>query len=143
MLPQRELFSTKRRARRSYHTGICHTCMRTRVLVYTLITDSGYRTAIVEVDTGMAFAKLRKSTLSAPPFLHIFCIYLVFQHPRQYYKGLIAEQMAVMIHHFSAIQKQQLLCWQFMECGIMFCKMIPFSWKAASENNPCNLGKNR
>lgn len=81
------------------------------------------------------------------PFLLHFpsmdSIYSVFRHPQQYYKGPIAEQMAVMIHHFSAIQKQQLLCWQFMDCGIMVCKMIPFSWKAASENKPCNLGKRK
>lgn len=48
-----------------------------------------------------------------------------------------------MIHHFSAIQKQQLLCWQFRECRIKVCKMTPFSWKAASENNLRNLGRNR
>lgn len=28
-----------------------------------------------------------------------------------------------------------------MKCGIMVYKMILFSWKAASENNLCNLGK--
>lgn len=39
--------------------------------------------------------------------------------------------MAVMIHPLNAIQKQQLLCGQFMECVVMVCKVIPFSWKAA------------
>lgn len=66
-------------------------------------------------------------------------MYSVFWHLQHYYKGLVAEQMAVMIHHSSAIQKQQLLC----RCGTLICKMIPFSWKAASESNPCNLGENR
>lgn len=51
--------------------------------------------------------------------------------------------MAVMIHHFSAIQKQQLLRWQFRECRIKVCKTTPFSWKAASENNLRNLERNR
>lgn len=49
--------------------------------------------------------------------------------------------MTVMIRHFSAIQKQWLLRWQFMKCGVMIYKMILFSWKAASENNQCKLGE--
>lgn len=34
-----------------------------------------------------------------------------------------------MIHHFSEIQKQQLLHWQSMVCGVMVCKVIPFLGK--------------
>lgn len=98
---------------------------------------------IVEVDTGMASAHSENPHSLLHPFLGILSMYSVFQHPQQYYKGLVAEQMAVMIHHFGAMQKQQLLCRQFMGCGIMVCKMNLFSWKAASENNPYNLGENR
>lgn len=47
-----------------------------------------------------------------------------------------------MIHHFSEIQKQQLLNWQSMVCGVMVCKVIPFSWEAVSENNYYDVQRN-
>lgn len=101
-----------------------HLCLCTRI-----ITDSGSK-AVNNDSRGRhrhGISTLRKLTLSAPTLpSYILSFYLVSRHLQQYFKGLIAEQMAVMIHHFSAIQKQQLLCWHFMYCGKMVCKMIPF-----------------
>lgn len=59
-------------ARRSCHTAIymhVHTCLCTRV-----ITDSGNRTVILQVDTGMALAQ--KNNSSNPPF-SLYILYLL------------------------------------------------------------------
>lgn len=135
VLPQQKLFGTKSCARRSYYKGICHTCMRTRACVHAYLLDSGSKTLIVEADTGMAVlhSEYQPSTVSL--------VYTVFT---QYFgTSCNSKQMAVMIHHFNAIQKKQLLCWQFVEFDIMILKKIQFSLKAASGNNLCTTGTNR
>ncbi len=77
---------------------------------------------IVKVDTGMASIHGENQPHVLLPFLRISCFLLGISASAAVMQRLDrTKQSAIMICHFSAIQRQKLLCRQFIFCGKMVC----------------------